>query len=136
MASAAVVTAVEARLAANFTRCPVVSLNLLGTAPDDGSPFLTVQYPVANGQQQSIGSPGANVWREDGAFRLILNIRRAQGVTEGMQWADELAALFRGKQFGGMSTWAPTSPVLDDSNDNGNYWVLSFVVPYYADILG
>src|SRR5712691_1281738 len=100
MPSAAVVTAVEARLAANFTHCPVIGLNLQGTV-DDGGPFLTVQYPVANGQQKSIGSPGANVYREDGAFRLVLNIQRGQGVNQGMAWADELAALFRGKKFGG-----------------------------------
>lgn len=136
MAQAAVVTAVAARLAASFARCPVAGINLQGDTPADGSPFLTVEYPIANEQQITIGSPGANVFRETGAIRFVLAIQLGTGVKQGMDWADELRALFRGQQFASVNTWAPTSPVLDDANDTGNYWRLTFAVPYYFDFVG
>src|SRR5882724_10371232 len=121
MPSKAVVDAVEARLAANWTTTPVVGINLQPEVPADGSPFLTVQYPVSGGEQVSIGTPGAQRWRENGAIRFVLAIQRGNGVGQGLQWADSLAALFRGKQFSGVNTWAPSAPVLDDSNDRGDY---------------
>ena len=141
MASKAVVDAVEARLGPSWTAAdgsvlPVFGINTSGDTPSDGTPFIATQYPVANGEQITIGTPGTQVWREEGAIRFVLNIARGAGVAQGLQWADELATLFRGKQFGGVSTWAPTSPVLDNSNDVGNYWTLSFVCPYYTDIQG
>lgn len=136
MAQAAVVAAVAARLAANFTRCPVVGINTQGDTDPAGKPFLAIEYPVANENQITIGAPGANVFRETGAIRFVLSIERANGIDQGMGWADELRALFRGKQFASVNTWAPSSPVLDDNNDSGTYWRLTFAVPYYFDFVG
>jgi hypothetical protein len=137
MASKAVVDAVEARLAANWTRCPVKGLNLDAETPADGSPFLVVQYPVANSEQASIGAPGANLWRESGAFRLVLSMKSGSGLADGLAWAGELAALFRGKQFGGISTYAPSPPANDDRNaGGGNYCNFSLSVPYEYDLIG
>lgn len=135
MAQAAVMAAVTQRLTDNFTRCPVKGINLDGDTPADGSPFLAIEYPVANEQQITIGSPGANTYRETGAIRFVLSIVRGTGVDQGMAWAGELAALFRGKQFASVNTREALSPTLDDGNDNGNYWKLSFAVSYYFDFL-
>lgn len=138
MASKAVVDAVEARLTSYWTATPFIGFNTQGAAPTDGSEFLSVQYPVANGEQITIGAPGNNLWREEGVIRFVLNVKRgvAGAVGQGLGWADTLASLFRGKQFSHVSTYAPSSPILDDSNDVGNYWQLSFAVPYYTDIFG
>jgi hypothetical protein len=97
MALKAVVDAVEARLAANWTLCPVIGANGQGETPDDGSAFLTVQYPVANASQTTIGAPGSNVFREEGAIRFVLNVPRGAGLATGLTWADTLAGLFRSK---------------------------------------
>ncbi|WP_132254735.1 phage tail terminator-like protein [Methylobacterium segetis] len=131
-----VVDAVEARLASDWDRCPVFGINQQGETPKTGSPFVQVSYPVANGEQLTVGAPGANIYRETGTFRLVINSRRGRGVVEGLAWADELAALFRGKEFGGVQTFAPSSPVIDDRNEEGMYFVLSLSVPYQADITG
>ncbi|HJE24919.1 MAG TPA: DUF4128 domain-containing protein [Methylorubrum populi] len=131
-----VVDAVEARLSANWKKCPVVGINLTGDVPNGPEPFVQVSYPVANGEQLTVGAPGENVYRETGAFRLVVNARRGKGVAEGLAWADELAALFRGQEFDGVQTFAPSSPAIDDRNDEGKYFVLSIAVPYQADILG
>ncbi|MDR7036112.1 hypothetical protein J2X36_000848 [Methylobacterium sp. BE186] len=131
-----VVDAVEARLADGWDKCPIYGINKQGETPKGGDPFVQVSYPVANGEQLTVGAPGENIWRETGTFRLVINSRRGRGVIEGLTWADELAALFRGKDFGGVQTFAPSSPVIDDRNEEGMYFVLSLSVPYQADIIG
>lgn len=135
MASAAVVAAVKARIAANWTRAPLIDFNLQGTSPADGSPFLTVQYPAPSEAQITIGSPGAQVFRERGVIRFVLSVQRGQGLDQALVWLDELRTAFRAKKFDGVNTFAPSPAVLNDSNDIGSYWVLSSVVEFYADSL-
>jgi hypothetical protein len=136
MAAKAVVDAVEARLAANWSACPVVGL--FGVRPDDGASFVTTQYPVANAEAITIGAPGNNVHREAGAIRFVLSVSRqlADPVAQGLQWADDLGTLFRSKVFGGIETFSPGSPAIDDRTDDGIYLVMSFVVPYRFDRFG
>lgn len=139
-----VVAAVEARLADGWTHCPVRGFDDdNGEPPADASAFLVVQYPVSMSDQITIGAPGSNVFREEGAFRLVLAMPRTiEGRLLALVWTDELARLFRGKQFGasadfmGVTTHAPTSPAIEDDTDNGNYLLLSIAVPYQADLLG
>jgi len=127
MARKAVVDAVEARLAAHWTRCPVIGINLQGEPPHDASPYLVVQYPIAETARVSLGTA---YYREEGAIRFVLHVRRNRGLAEGLSWADELAALFRYQKFDGVECQAPTSPFIDDSNDEGAYFLLSVVAPY------
>ncbi len=136
MASAAVMAAVRARLDANWTRCPVAYPNEKQTTPAEGSPFLAVQYPVATEERMSIGAPGSNLYREEGAIRFVLEIPRGAGIDEWTVWLDEVRALFRGKRFDNVVTFAASPAVLDDRADAGNYWALSSAIPYQFDILG
>lgn len=136
MASAAVEAAVKARLEANFSHCPRLYPNENTQPPADAAPFLLVQYPVANDEQISVGAPGANVYREEGTIRFVLAIPRGRGTSPWNGWLDEIRALFRGQKFSGINTWAPTSAVIDDRSDDGNYWSLSSSIPYYFDSLG
>ena len=136
MASKAVHDAVKARLTENWTACPVFGPNERTDTPDDASAFIDLEFPVAVSGQITIGAPGANLYREDGVFRLIIAAQRGAGVDQGLAWADELAALFRGKEFDGVQTFAPNPPVIDDSNDNGNYFTLSIACQYWHDTFG
>lgn len=136
MALKKVVDAVAARLSAQWDRCPVYGINDKGETPGDGSPFVQISFPVANGEQLTVGDPGNNVYRETGAFHLAVHAQRGAGVTAGLTMADELATLFRGKNFDGVQTFAPSSPAIDDRNEEGMYFTLSVAVPYQADLLG
>lgn len=139
MVAKAVVDAVEARLGATWTSLdgtlvPVFGINVIGDTPSDGSPFLEVQYPVANESQLTIGQPGGgDIYREDGGVRFVLSIRRGLGIAQGLVWIDELRSLFREQVFGGVNSWAASPAVIDNSNDAGNYWTLAFVVLYNFD---
>lgn len=127
MAHKAVVDAVAAYLAAQWTLCPVLGLNGQGEPPPDGAPYLMVQYPVATVARLALGTP---CYREEGGIRFVLHLPRGEGLERVLAWADTLAALFRYQTFDGVETQAPTPPFLDDGNDNGLYFVASVVAPY------
>lgn len=140
MASAAVMSAVRARLDALWTRTAVRYPNVSDAtaglqAPADNAPFLAVQYPVSTETQITVGAPGENVFREEGVIRFVLQIPRGAGVDEYAGWLDaDLRPAFRGKQFAGVTTYAVSPAVLDDRNEDGGYWALSCAVPYKFDL--
>lgn len=134
MAHPSVIAAVAARLASGWSHCVVADVDNAAATPP-AVPFLAAEFPVANENQITIGAPGANVFRETGAIRLVLAVDKGSGGAEWRQWMEDLRGLFRGTQFGGVSTWAPSSPVLDDRNQDGGFYKLSIAVPYYFDFI-
>ena len=134
MAGKAVIDAVTARLQANWTLCAIVLDDTTGQGPGDGSPYVTLEFPVAIENQITIGSPGNNVFRETGAFRIKLVALTGQGLSQATDWIDQLRAIFRGKQFSGVTTYAPSPGAIDNSNYLGGKFVISSSVPYYVDL--
>lgn len=120
--------AVAERAAAGLPECPIFGINLQGDVPEDGSVFGQVQYPVANAEQMDLA---ARRYREEGAIRIIVNGQRGIGVQDALRLTDLLATMFRSKKFDGVQTWSPSSPVIDDRNDEGNYFSVAFVVTYH-----
>lgn len=136
MAHRNVVLAVESRLKAGFTDCPVLVENETGEAPLDGNAFLLLDFPYARSEQATIGSPGANRYHEEGAFRLLLSIRRGFGAHQGRLWLDQIADLFRGAYFDGVRCYAPQSASTDDRNEVAGYFRLSMIVPFDYSLNG
>ena len=136
MASAAVMAAVEAYVAAHWTATPIVGLNAGGGVPRRNTPFMAIEYPIADEEQISIGAPGSNVFRETGAFRIVLLIPAGVSLGTWPAAIDALRAALRGKSFGGLVTWAVPPPTLSERSDRGAYLEMSFVVPYRFDTLG
>ncbi len=134
MASLTVSNAVSTYLAANFSTCPVFALNEQMEPPIDGRAFVQVQYPIALEEQQSIGDPGNNVFREEGAIRFVVNAPVAAGIAEAATLADELRTLFRNKRFDGVHTFEAPPITLDDNSDRAGYFQGSFAVAYEFDI--
>jgi hypothetical protein len=136
MARQAVVDAVTTYLKANFTLCTILDQDQAAQPPADGSTFLTLQFPVANEQQITIGAPGNNVWREAGAFRLVMSVRIGDPLSLPNSWLDQARALFRGKQFSGVTTYAPSPAVEGDPQFAGGTRVeLTSAVPYQSDFI-
>lgn len=115
-----------ARLDSLWTISPVIGLNDVMEPPAGVDAFLVVQYPVVNSDKPSLGRR----YFEDGAARLVLNVKAGLDLATGLGWADTLAALFRTQKFDGVETFAPSAPVINDSNDDGNWFELSLIVPY------
>lgn len=130
MSHAAVVIAVEARIKANFARCPIVVENETVTPPADGGPYLTVQFPWSTSEWHAVEGPDGSIFREEGAFRFVLSVAAGAGAHEGRQWLGEIADTFRAARFSEVQCFAPDAPVGDDRNDVGAYYRLAIVVPY------
>jgi Bacteriophage related domain of unknown function len=129
--------AVEARLATFWSACVVVADDTTGLGPEDGAPYLTLEYPVAREEQITVGSPGSNVFRETGVIRLVLVQATGTGKRQPVSWMDQLRGLFRGRQFGGVTTFAPSPAIIgpDNYRSPGKFEVSS-AVPYYFDLFG
>ncbi|MBS7532126.1 hypothetical protein KHC28_00405 [Ancylobacter sonchi] len=128
--------AVSTRLAAQWSRCRVEVTNTRTAPPADGASYLEVQYPVTNSAQITIGAPGDNWWRDEGVIRGVLHLPTGAGTETAALWADQLSDIFRGKVFGGVECFAPSSTLVDDGANNGNYIVISVAIPYWHDYLG
>ena len=128
MADVQVTAAVEARLGETWDGIPVFGVNTKGEPPSDGAPFLMVQYPVVTDRRRM--AVNAPIYREDGGFRLVLNETRGIGLHQGMERSKKLDDLFRDQKFAGVTCQVPSSPLIDDDNEDGNYFQLSMVVPY------
>lgn len=138
MARLQVVTAVDAYLAANWTQTPIVKMNDAASAPPaKGAPYILVTYPFASETQMSIGVPGANIWREHGAFQVRIYGERSKGLSGTVTLADAIANLLRGKRITAeMECREVDSAALHDDNDNGNYFVVGVIVNYFHDLIG
>lgn len=141
MASAAVVTAVQTLLAANWTATPIIGPNFATLVPDDGSAFLVLEFPpVGDENQITIGPEGSRVFREEGAILLTLCIPLGIGVNEtGATWLtqfDLLRAVFRGRNFSYVNTLGASPAHENGESDRGAYYELATAIPFYFDQAG
>lgn len=134
MAGKAVEDAVNARLSANWTTTAIVLDDTTDAGPGDGSAYVTVEYPVGQENQITIGAPGNNVFRETGAFRILLIAPTGAGKDQALIWMDQLRAIFRSKQFTGVTTFAPSPGIETPANYRAGKYVLSCAVPYQFDL--
>jgi hypothetical protein len=130
MAHQHVIEAVEGRMADLWQHSPVIGQNTVGEAPQDGSPYILIQYPASRTDRMAVGD---RYYREEGGIRFVLHMIAGEGTARANIWANELTKLFRYVSFDGVETEAPTSPFFDDSNDAGGYFLATVVVPYHYD---
>lgn len=130
--SAAVMAAVDARLAAVWTHCPIETPNARGWVAPAASAYLAVEYPFATEAAASIGAPGANRTREEGAVRFVLKIPIGLGYVPYASWMDDLRSAFRNVVVAGV-TFTDAAPPLPAPVE-GKWAELSFAVAYEFDL--
>lgn len=128
MPAKAVADAVQARLVANWTNTVIIDYDTTASPPDLDA-FLVTQFPVVNAEKPVL----QRYFREVGGIRFVLNVRRGIGQSQGLAWADELATLFRDVKFNGVQCWQPSSPIVDDNNEEGDWISYAIVVPYWFE---
>ena len=135
MPSAAVETAIKTRLASDWVDAdhPVIGLNIT-EPPENTNMFLVVQYPVVNNTKPVIHGR----YFEEGAARLILNVKSGLPLSMVLPWADTLAELFlefRSTTVSGFETFVPSAPIVNNANDDGNWFELNVIVPYRYQVV-
>jgi hypothetical protein len=127
MASAAVEELVESYLRDNWSGAPIFVENTEGETPSDGSPFLLLQYPMANTERVTLSDP---CYSETGTVHISINVARGDGTATIRQFGAEIAALLRDKKLGQLTYGVPSEPFTDDTSDEGMYFRGSMYVPY------
>ncbi len=126
MAHKQVEEAVEAKLATDWSHCPVITENGKATAPKDGSDYLVLQFPAADARRMAVNK---RLYREEGAFRLVLHVRAGSGLARLRDLTEELAALFSDRKFAGVTSLVPAPPYSSERPDGAYFWA-SIAVPY------
>jgi hypothetical protein len=127
LASKALEDAIDAYLAANWTTTPIFTENEQGEIPADAGAFIILQFPVANVERVS---PAARLYREGGAFRIVINVPRGAGTSLIRQYGSDLADIFRDVRVGDVDCRAAGEPFTDDESDRGLYFTGSLTVPF------
>lgn len=130
MPSAAVESVFRTRLAANWNTANGVILGVNGVSepPSDGSSFLVIHYPIGVSNRPTL----AKRRFEEGAARIIYNVPKGILPEASLPLADTIAALFRGDKLivDHVEFFEPSLPLINDDNDEGNYYEVAVVVPY------
>lgn len=137
MASASDMTDIEAKIAANWTRCEIRRIDLDQELPDDGAEFLAVAYPLPGTERQrSLQAGAATLFILEGAaFRVTLVAPKSKSVADGFLHTaagdlDALRKALRGR-FGissRMHVYATEGPA--DPQDDGVNWQISCTFLY------
>lgn len=133
MASKLVEDAVSAYLAANWSNSAILAENDQAEAPADGSAFIILQFPVANTSRVALGN---RAYREEGGFRIVINVERGSGTDTIREWGATLVSLFRDVEFSGVHCLVPADPFTDDQSDKGNFFQGAIIVPYWFNFAG
>lgn len=98
------------------------------TPPADGRGFILIHYPVVEGRRPVLSKRRF----EEGAARIIWNVPSSIAAEASVPIAETISALFRGDnlKINGVEFLEPSNPIINDDNDDGNYYELSVVVPY------
>lgn len=103
MSSRYVRNTVWAYLKANWLETRVIEVeNLFRNEDVGGDPieeWVTMMTQSANEQQASIGAPGDQRWREDGALAFIAFVPSGTGTDRALELAEQLRDLFRAQEI-------------------------------------
>lgn len=136
MAHATVCAAAEAWLRERWDHAAVPVCGRNGSGRPDGTPFVRLDFPWCRSEQVSVGAPGNNVWREEGAFRVILYCLRGLGTDLAAAWSSEVEAMFRGRSIAANIRCGAPVTASDDEDSDGNYFIVVVAIPYECDIFG
>lgn len=123
----AVMTVVEDPDTWDHANIPIKKINDNEELPMEGGPFVMFQFPVSRTTRISLGE---RHYEEIGTLRIVLSVPRGRGLDVVSTQGDQLASLFRDVEYGGVRFRVPESPIMDDTNDEGSYFVAIIIVPY------
>ncbi|MCH2220045.1 MAG: hypothetical protein MK097_06945 [Dechloromonas sp.] len=116
------------RMEAMFPTIYMIGANGRTTPPDDGREFVVIQYPVHESSRPMLTKRRF----EEGAARIVYNAKSGTELASVLTQVDAIAAAFRGDRlkFDGVEVFEPNGPIVNDENDDGNYFETAVIVPY------
>lgn len=136
MAWSEAVAAIRARVATEWTACPVAWPNEAFIPPEPLAPWLYIECVMVDARIAGIGSPGANLFRDAGLIRAFIHVPSMTGEAEAQTLAAAFVDLFRTAAFDGVQCWAPRIFDGMPGDDAGNWWQVPVTVPFSHDYFG
>ncbi|HTV69805.1 MAG TPA: hypothetical protein VMF90_14820 [Rhizobiaceae bacterium] len=133
MASAEVYTAVHDHLEAGFTDAPLVFENEDAPLPDTPAALVKVEMFGDIYQQETIGAPGENLWRETGTILMRVLVPRGSGTIVARTHARKLVDLFREVEVDGIRFGVGSIAAGEPGESDGNYFVMEASVEFARD---
>jgi hypothetical protein len=131
--------AIRQRLVANWTTTPLLFENVEeeqiktnGQMPDS---FVACETLPLMQEQKDLGGGNIRGYRTRGIIKIYIFTPAGDGDGLGMEYADTIAAIFRGKTFDGVVCYAPSirDSGADKSDAEGRYWRITLGVEFYYD---
>ena len=134
--------AVRSLLGSSFTALPCYYQKETNELPDTATAFCYVLFETHNQNLIGFGGGrGQNRWRTPGHLEVFVFVPLGEGLDVALNYAETIAALFRGKRFNGVSCISalvdPNAAKPDALHDlSGNYYAVSALIDLYFDQVG
>ena len=125
-------SAIRSRMQANWSATPIVWENA-PSEPAAGTPFVFFEVLGGDAFQASIGAPSSRLYRHTGVIQAHVFTPVNKGSKDSLQYADSIAAIFRGQTFGGVLCFAPRIGSGAPADDDGNWWRVTVTIPFQFD---
>lgn len=124
--------AIRVRFNTLWTTTPKAFANVPFT-PVAGTAFVALEIVGGDTFQAAVGSPSQALFREVGIIMLHIFTPVNEGSGLGQEFADDLAEIFRGKEFSNVLCFAPQidSPTVAD--ETGNFFRITLSIPFQFD---
>jgi hypothetical protein len=112
-------------LAAGFAGCPLTFENERPSGtfpPEPPAPWARIEFRNVIGEQRSIGAPGDNWHEEHGAMLVWLFAPQMGGDQTCRQLLDQIVAVFRGKEIGGVEVLEILGDDGGGTDESGAWW--------------
>lgn len=133
-----IAAAIGQRLAAGWTTTPILNENLdeslIQTSGEMPDSFIVLEILYLTNDQVDIGDPGHRRYRTRGVIKIHILTPTNKGDGLGLEYADTLAAIFRGKSFSGVICYGATMRGQQEkASADGRYWRVTLGIDFYSD---
>ena len=101
--------------------------------------FVAVQYTASIEQNKSLGTPGANLYREMGSAVIHIVAPNGVAISDILDKAESLRLYLRGTRFNGLKLFDVDPPHLESGGGlikSGNWFGAMIAADYNYDLLG
>jgi hypothetical protein len=125
---------IRQRLVTNWNDTPIQFVNT--PSPLIEPPFIYCEIMFAASEQTSIGQGvAARQFRHSGIIMITIYVARNIGSGEITSYADSLAAIFRSANIDGVVCSAPVLDRARPADAEGQYWMRTLTIPFYANAI-
>jgi hypothetical protein len=127
------ISAIMTRLNANFTAIPVIGFNDDGEGEDLNGDFVVVKVMPDSSTVASINGP-TNRIRTSGVIIFYIYTALNTGIQAGVDYADQIAAIFRQKSFDNVVCLSTRLAYQDKNEYNKkSLWLTQLVCGFFYD---